>query len=237
MGFLSALGKIAPFAASFIPGVGPALSPALGAIGAASQVGGKQAAGAAEGRIREADLLQRQDQLRNSQYGTQQGAEMNAGQLDLQRKGFTEGARGSRAKQAFLADLLGNYQPTRVSVKGVPEANISGGPQIGAGGKQAMAELSRQALLAQLTPDKFEGGNVLAPPELSTLPQAGKFDTTRSALSQIGQVGGALAPFLSQGQSKPSVRPQAAPVAGMAPDPQTTAVQENLKRLMQGVRF
>ena len=245
MSFLSTLGKIAGIGASFIPGVGPAASlgmktlskapTALAALGAASEVGGKQSAGAAEGRIKEADLLQRADKLLNQQYGTQQGAESNAGQLDLQRKNFTEGARGGRAKQALLADLIGGYQPTRVSVKGVPEANISGGAQIGAGGKQAMAELSRQALLAQLSPDEFTGGKVLAPPTMSALPQQGGLDKTRSVLSQIGQFGGAVAPFLSQGQSGPAPSSAAAPP--VAPDPQSTAVQENLKRLMEGVRF
>ncbi len=214
MGFLSTLGKIAGVVTPFIPGVGPAASlgmklaskvpSALSALGAVSQVGGKQSAGAAEGRIKEADLLQRADQLRNQQYGTQQGAESNAGQLDLQRKGFTEGARGSRAKQALLADMISGYQPTRVSVAGVKNADISGGPQIGEGGRKAMAELSRQALLAQLTPDEFTGGKVLAPPSMSKLPQAGKLDTTRSVLSQIGQLGGAVAPFLSSGQQAPA---------------------------------
>jgi hypothetical protein len=117
----------------------------------------------------------------------------------------------------LLADMMSNYQPTRVSVAGVKNADISGGPQLGAGGKQAMAELSRQALLAQLTPDKFEGGTVMAPPSLSKLPQAGKMDSFLNTLGPASAIAGAIG-SARQSQGSPNVpRMEAASGFGSLP--------------------
>ncbi len=249
MSFLSALGKIAGIAAPFIPGVGPAaslgmkaLSKAPTALSALGNVASNASAGRAAGREKEIDIEAKRDQLRNQQYGTQQGAEMNAGQLDLQRKNFTEGARGGRAKQALLADLIGGYQPTRVSVAGVKNADISGGPQLGAGGKQAMAELSRQALLAQLSPDEFTGGKVMAPPSLSQLPQAGKLDSFLNTLGPAAAIGGALgSSFGNKPQAAApgpmgagsTVPPEMQLGAVNAPGGPSAATAAELKRLQQ----
>ena len=165
---------------------------ALMGAGLLGNIFGKSAESSAKGRAAEADILQRQDMLRNQQYGTAQNAQMQAGGLDLQRKGFTEDARLNRAKQAALADLMMNYSPRQVSVPGVPQANISGGTKLGEGGRAGLAEMQKQALAALLAGDKFEGGQMLAPPQLSPLPKAGKMEKIGGILGNIGNIAGGL---------------------------------------------
>lgn len=186
MSFLSSLLKLGgAVAAPFTGGASLAATAAGGLFDNLGKTAGSAAQGAAGGRQIDTQNILTQDALRNSQYGTQQGAEMNAGQLDLQRKNFTEDARGGRAKQALIASLLGGgFQPTSINVPGVKSATMTGGlaeSLKAPGSQQAMQELMRQALDAQLAGGQpggevFTGGKVLPPPPLSKLPQAGKLE-------------------------------------------------------------
>jgi hypothetical protein len=102
-------------------------------------------------------------------YQTEQAAQNQAGQLDLQRKMFSEDARGGRAKQVALADLLSNMQDISINVPGIQTANVTGGLRpsaMGATGRQGMGELSKQALEALMSGDEFTGGNILKAPTL-----------------------------------------------------------------------
>ena len=194
---------------------------ALMGAGLLGNLFGKGAEKSAQGRVQESNLLQQRDLLRNQQFNTQQGAEMNAGQLDLQRKGFTDDARLNRAKQAALADLLMNYSPQRVSVKGVPDAQISGGTRLGEGGRAGLAEMQKQALAALLKGDTFEGGKVLAPPSLSALPKASGWEKTQGILGTIGSLAGGLGAtglFDGGGGSSPYTPPQIGMTSGLSPD-------------------
>jgi hypothetical protein len=210
MSFLSGLLKIgglvaAPFTAGgslALTGAGSAMDKFGKGAGDVAQVAGGAAGGAANARQLESRNILDQNALRNQQYGTQQGAEMQAGNLDLSRKGFEEDARGSRAKQALIASILGGgFKPTEVSVPGIKNATVSGGlaeSLKNPGAQGSMAELMKQALAAQMQQgseagEQFSGGKVLAAPTLAELPKAGK---TESILSGVGLGGSLLASIL-----------------------------------------
>ena len=158
------------------------------------------AAGRSKGRADEASILQQGDQQANQQYGIQQQAQNQAGQLDLQRRAFQDQARGQRGKQALIADMISGYKPTSVSVPGIQNAKISGGlhESIGDMGRASMGEMSRQALLKLMEGDQFQGGEVLTPPKASPLPQAGKFDKFLNVAAGLSGLAGSLSPLLDE---------------------------------------
>jgi hypothetical protein len=168
-------------------------APALGSIGKAAS---GTAAGAASGRQTEADLNVKRDQLAQQGYNTAQGAQMNAGSLDLQRKGFEESARSSRAKQAAMADMLANFKGTSIGTPGIRQSTITGGLSVNSPGvQQAMAKMREQALLAQLkgdTGEGFTGGNILATPTQTPIPQAGKLEKFMGTAGQVANWGGLI---------------------------------------------
>lgn len=209
MDWLSLISKVAPL------------------IAATSQVAGAQAGGRAAGRQAEANTNLSRDTLSNSQFNTQQNAQMNAGQLDLQRKNFTEDARKSRAQQALMGDAFSHYSPVDINVPGVPHSQISGGLSIGAGGKQAMAELMKQALLAQISGDTFEGGKLLTPPTQTPLPKAGKLDSFLSTLGTVGSLAGAVGANWPQKDGGGGGLPQSGYSGGAS---SAGAILENLKK-------
>lgn len=151
----------------------------------------KGAKNAADGRAAQAALQGGQDRTLTDQYGINQQAEMAKGNLDLAQKNFTENARGNRAKQAMLADMLMNFQPTSIDVPGIPSAKVSGGLRMGEGGRAGASELMRQALLAQLSGDKFQGGNVLKAPGVQGIPQAGMLEKIGGYAGLVGGLAGA----------------------------------------------
>src|SRR5262245_59430737 len=141
MGFLSGLGKALSIAAPFVaaPFTGGAslagLAGTLGKIGnVAGAVGnvastlGKQQESKAEGAIKQANTQQAQDRLALERYQQQQLAQDQAARMDLERKKYTGDEQQRNAKNALLSSLLkGGIAPTRVSVPGIANANISGG--------------------------------------------------------------------------------------------------------------
>jgi hypothetical protein len=171
----------------------------LGGLGTAGQVAGATAGGSAQGRLLESGALDQRDRTATDRYQAEQAAQNQAAQTDLSRKGFTENARGSRAKQAAIADMLANFKGTQINIPGIASANVTGGMQMGDGAKQAMGKLREQALLAQLqgdSPDgeKFTGGAMLRPQALSKAPEASGMDKAMGALGTIGSFAGALGP-------------------------------------------
>lgn len=148
------------------------------------------ASGAAKGRQDEAVLNTSRDQQAGQQFATQQAAQMNAGSLDLQRKGFQEDVRGSRAKQAAIADMLANFKGTQINVPGIQNASVSGGLNVNSPGlQQAMAKLREQALMAQLQGDtpggeQFQGGALLKAPGVTPIPQASGWERFMGIASQ-----------------------------------------------------
>ena len=153
------------------------------------------AAGAAKGRETEANLNVSRDQLANQQYNTAQNAQFQAGNQDLQRKSFEEEARGSRAKQAAIADMLANFKGTSISTPGVRQSTISGGLNVNTPGvQQAMAKMREQALLGQLKGDTpggegFTGGNILTAPTQTPIPQAGGWEKFMGVAGQVAGLG------------------------------------------------
>lgn len=169
--------------ASLAGGLGAGAAGAAGAAGSGAAAGGggfmaslptyakyAQAAGSILGGAAgsAADSRAQQNNAELNRAILAQQMQNNVGQLDLQRKNFEEQARGSRSRQAVIADLLSNAKPSNVSVPGIQNAQVSGGfgpSSIGATGRQSLAELAKQALAAQMTPTQFKGGDLVPIPE------------------------------------------------------------------------
>lgn len=197
MSFLSGLMKIggavaAPFTGGASLGL-TGLGGALDKVGKAGAVAGGQQSGANNARIAQGQLDLSRDRNVLDLYNSQQTAQNQAGQLDLQRKGFESSNRGTTAKQALIAALLGggSLQPT----------SIAGGVRSGGllealkhpEAMAAMKTLGGQASEAQSTPLSFMGGQMIAPPTLSA-PQ--KIDIGNKGigniLTKIAQIAGAF---------------------------------------------
>jgi hypothetical protein len=156
---------------------------------ALASVAGNAAAGKSDQRVQDTANTNAFNNSDTARYQTEQAAQNQAGQLDLQRKMFSEDARPGRAKQAMLADLLSNLQDINISVPGIQNANITGGLRastMGATGKAGAAELGKQALAALMAGDTFTGGEVLKPNAMAPMPKAGG---TEKALDWIGLLG------------------------------------------------
>lgn len=173
----------------------------LAIAGGLGKILGTGAKKAEESRMSQAALNLQQDQLRNSQYNTGQQAQMQAGNLDLSRKQFSEAARGNRGREAMIGDILANWSPTQIDVPGVKKASISGGLQnLGPGAREAAKLLNQKALLALLEGDSFSGGEILNAPALTPMPKAGKMENIGGILGTLGSIAGGLAPLFGQEQ-------------------------------------
>jgi len=170
--------------------------------------------------------------LANQQYGIGQSAQMDAGRLDLDRKQFSESANTNRARLAALAEMLGaGGGPTRVSVPGIPQAQLSGGMSFGETGKTAMAELAKQKLAALLAGDKFEGGNILTAPQLSSIPKASGWEKAAGILGHIGNFAGALG---QTGLFGPNEDSAPTPYVGQASNPPQGLNPKLFEQLFRG---
>lgn len=181
---------------SFIPGVGPALS-------AGASILGKQQEGKAAGAASQAQIQQGQDRNAISLYQAQQGAENDAAQRDLERQKFGAGEQGRNAKNAIYAALLGGGIPrTSINVPGIPSANVSGGlMEALKNNPEALASLSMlkgQANTALEKGPTFTGGNRVAAPTMTPLPDMGKGSGFLSAIANIGQIIGGVSPYMKK---------------------------------------
>lgn len=184
------------------------------------------AKGAADGRATEAGLNLGRDNIASRNFDTRQGAEMQSGQLDLQRQQFGANNRGQLAKQALIGQLLGGgLQPTAINVPGIKSANVSGGllqsllqnPEAMA----AMRTMGQQAGQAQQTPLSFQGGNLLQAPRISQTPQSSGWEKLAGILGTAGSLAGGVGQVMSGlgGEASASAHP---------------AVQDNLARIVRG---
>jgi len=213
MGLLSSLLGIGGAIAAPFTGGG---SLALSALGGLGRVAGQAAAGSSAQRQDENQQQLTRDQLLNQQYNTQQGAQMQAGNLDLQRKQYTDSSRGNNAKQALIASLLQNYSPTAVSVPGIKNADVGGGlgnAMLNNPNAQAsLAQLYKDALAAQMNPQQFSGGQMLTPPTIAEPKGSSGLEKVLGGVGLGGSLLGALS-GLGSGQSQMPSMP--APAAGM----------------------
>lgn len=153
-------------------------------------------------------------------YTAGQNAQNQAGQLDLNRKQFSENARGGRGKQALLADLISNMQDIAINVPGVQTASVTGGLRpsaIGQVGRDSMAAMGKQALEALLTGDTFTGGEILPTPEYRPMPQQGGMEKALDWIGLLGAGAGALGSLLPK-NDQPGTYSQL-PSAQGQPDP------------------
>lgn len=200
MGWLSSLLKIGGLAAApFSGGASLALTGVgggLDALGKAGAVAGGQQGGANNARIAQGQLDLGRDRNQLDLYGTQQAAQNQAGQLDLQRKGFENDNRGTTAKQSLIGALLGGkMDPTNIT-GGQASGGLLRALQANPEALAAMKNLNHQAGTAQVSPLSFTGGQMIAPPTLS---QPQKIDTgggIGGTLTKIAQLAGAISPML-----------------------------------------
>ena len=163
-----------------------------GALGRVAGVAGGHQAGENNARVKQGELDISRDRNVLDRYGLQQRAQFDAGNLDLDRKGFETSNRSATSKQALIGALLGGgIAPT--SFKG---GQASGGMfralQSNPDALAAMKTLGSQGAEAQATPLQFTGGEVLDAPGLSN-PQ--KLDIKGSKWMKILQMIGAAADF------------------------------------------
>lgn len=160
---------------------------------------GQQAAGNANNQIAQAELNQMQNQNALGLYGAQQNEQNQLAQLDLARQNFTNSNRDTTARQALVGALLGGgLQPTKIGPGGASGgilASLNANPAA----LQAMKTLGSQGSQAQNTPVSFQGGNVIAAPTLTPVPNITSSGTAKAGgiLSDIAGIAGAVAPFLS----------------------------------------
>lgn len=206
MGWLSTIAKLGAVGAA--PFTGGASLAALPAISAMSQIAGSAAASREKGRNDATALNTQRDALAGSQFNTAQNAEMQAGQLDLQRQQFADQQRGARTKQAMLGDLLANIQDVNIDVPGITAAKISGGLRpsaMSARGRQAGEQLNQQALQKLLQGDTFTGGQLLQRPGLTPMPKPNAMDSILGALGTYGSLASGVLGALPErgGQPQP----------------------------------
>jgi hypothetical protein len=213
MGFLSALGKIGSIAAPLIaaPFTGGLSMAALpGMIGSASSVLGAQQGGKAKGAADTAGITQAQDRNALARYQQEQQGQQQAGQLDLQRKNYTDDSRARAAKQALVSSLMGGGMPrTSVNVPGIQAASVSGGMLDALkNNPEALAQLAKfkeGSQAQQNTPPSFTGGEIVKPPTMTPLPDTGSGNGFLSTLANIGQIVGSVGAGM---QNKPGAPPQ-----------------------------
>jgi hypothetical protein len=121
----------------------------------------------------------------------------------------------------LLADLLGNMQDVSVNVPGIQTASVTGGLRpsaMGAGGKQAMGELLKQALFAQMQNPGASGEmGAAGPGPAAGMPMGG------AAMPGAAIPGGAndsgLFSGIKERLAKQQAEPSAAAVAAKGYDP------------------
>jgi hypothetical protein len=157
----------------------------------------KQQEGKAQGKVAQANVNQNQDRNATSLFATQQNAQNQAGQLDLERKQFENTNRAAQAKQAMIGALLGHgMTPTSISgghASGGLMASLNANPEA----LLAMRTMGSQGAQAQNTPVQFQGGQMVKPPSLTPTPEVDKGGWLAS-LASLAQLAGAASPYIKQ---------------------------------------
>ncbi len=193
MGWLSSLAKIGGLVAAPFSG---GASLALTGLGSVGDVLGKQQEGKGAGMATQAGIQNQFDRNAIDLYGSQQGAQNSAADLDLKRKSYETQSRSSAGKEALIAMLLGDHKPTSISTPGIQSSTISGGmgdtiknnPQI----LELLKSIAAKGTTDQATPMSFTGGNLVAAPKLTPLPKAGKSDGILNTIARIAQIAGGV---------------------------------------------
>lgn len=183
-----AIGTDAPVIAALGFGFLAALPLIMGGLGRV--FGGASEASAQNDQAR-AQLEQQRAQTVQNQFQTQQQAQMQGGNLDLDRKKFDESSEGSRLKRALLGQLLGNSPALDISMPGIPKANISGGlsmNSLGPGGRDIGALMTARALQQLQQGNRYTGGEILDAP---AIPEIGRLGGNKF-LNVLGTIGSAL---------------------------------------------
>lgn len=170
------------------------------ALTAAGLLGGLMSRGAkasADNRAAEGVANIQRDRTASDNYQTQQDAQFKNANTDLARREFEQQSRPANAQQVALGDLLKNVQDVNISAPaGVHMGSVSGGlrPSVfGANTRAAGGELSRQALEKLLAGEHFDPVSMIAPPQATPTPQAGKLEKLLGILGTAGGLAGGVA--------------------------------------------
>ena len=208
MSWLSSLLNIGGIAAAPFTGGASLLATGLGAAGDIASVLGKQQQGAAQGRAAQEQANLSHDRNAIDLYQAQQAAQNQAGALDLQRKNFETASRTNDAKTALIGALLGGgVTPTSISPSGASGGllrSLNANPEALA----ALKTLGAKGAAAQQNPLQFTGGNMVPAPTLNPVQQIDKGGFL-STLARIGEIAGAVSPYLSGlGRSESEMAPE-----------------------------
>jgi hypothetical protein len=175
---------------------------------AVGKIAGGLSKGRADGRKAEADVNLERDKLTTSQYGTQQGAMLDAAQA-MAGQNRTDAEMGlqapsMRAKQALLGDALKNFSyktPTHA------RANV-----VDFGSPYNLSESTRELgglLSTGALADQQKGNSplekvdfmsaILKPPTQAALPQSSWLDKLLNTASAVGSFAGAGAGMMPAG--------------------------------------
>lgn len=220
MGFMNILGDImkgvgvggAGIATALSGGVAsPLLMASMAGLSAGGSTLGALGAGAAAGRVQQAQTNQSQDKINQAAQQSYQQAllEKNAqdiqaaqaaAQTQLQQKQFELTAPAARLANAIRGNVASNMQDVHVNrPAGVPTIQFSGGlrpSDMGPESRQAGQLMASQALHAMQTPDQFSAlptsnAQVLPQFTATALPKPGLLSNLASAAGVVG--GGATA--------------------------------------------
>lgn len=193
-GFLPFLPMAASAIGSLFKGKGASAIP--GIAGTLGRVFGGASKGVSDSAQAQEMLQNQRNQTLANLYGTQQNAQMQQGNLDLARQQFGSNEEGTRLRRALLGQLLGNGQPLSIDIPGIPKANVQGGlslASLGQGGRDTAGLMSSRALEQLRTPMTFQGGQMVAPPQLPDVKGVGGngfLNALGLAGSAIGALGG-----------------------------------------------
>lgn len=223
MGFWGSLLK---GAAGFIPGVGPAISAGLDAVGKVGQ--GMSAGRAAENQemlLRDRIGLTAQDSRQDALLaaaGLVQRDKMDMADMDLKRREFARSEATERAKQTILGDVLAGLQKGSFNrPSGVPNISFSGGLSadlLGPNSRAAGGELSRSALLALMNGEQFDPmeateAEVLDQFQLSEPKKAGFLEKAFNTAGAVGGIAGGIDDILASVRKPPINNSRGASIA------------------------
>jgi hypothetical protein len=170
-------------------------------LGAAGQIAAARSAGRAGGRQQEASNQLAVDQFGQDNYRTEQNARLDAGQMAeqarLDRAKLGIEAPQARTQQALYGDLIQHLRDAKVTGLGshIPNIQVEGGLRPSAisqaGRNAAGSALQTQAMQALLSGSDVPAMPdfnklLLAAPDATPLPQAGREDSILNTLATLG---------------------------------------------------
>jgi len=187
---------MAPYAAApFTGGASLAFAPAAAAAG---QLIGQSAASAATGRLAESQNDTSRYAAQGGIFNAMQQAQFQRAQQELAQRQFAAQAPGLRLSNAARGSMMANAQDINVQHPRANVVHFAGSPRpsmLTPEARELGGLVSRQMLEQQQSGDQFSPMEMLTPPTLPDVPEAGFWERfgqyAGPALSMYGAIGGA----------------------------------------------